>query len=172
MKNILFSVLIALSLSACYDEWWHLEELPGEIVVTDPHLEPYLDIVQESVDGYNQHFTKPILHLKVDYKANKKCGRLYLMTMPGDKGGEATVVKGCKQYLEISRDHLDAGDGLRLIIQHEIGHGLGLMHNEDKNSIMYYMSVGYDKKTKKWHQHITDDNLQEIADYFGVELKK
>lgn len=174
MRCIILALCVILT--GCVEEWWYVESVPAEVVITDERLEPFLDTIQKAVDGYNSQFTTPIFHLKVDYSAKKTCGRIYVMIEEDDNtGGEAHSVKECMQYHKISSHVLKASpDGLRLTIQHELGHALGMVHDDDINSVMSAANDHslWDAKNKVWLQHLTEENLQEIADRYGVELKK
>ena len=171
MQHIIFWAIFLL-IGACETEPWSVQTLPGEVVITDERLEPYMDTIQKAVDGYNDKFVKPIFYLKVDFGTKKTCGRIYMHVVDHNDGGEAHADE-CKQIQSISKDVLDSGDGLRLTIQHELGHGLGLRHSDDIYSIMHYTNEPetWDAKNHVWLQHLTEKDLQNIVDKFGVSLK-
>lgn len=161
-----------LIIAACSNEPWTVEKIPTEVIITDERLEPYMGTIQQAIDGYNDKFVKPIFILKVDFKAEKSCGRIYVRVVEDNTGGEAHADE-CKQVHSISKRVLVSGDGLRLTIQHELGHALGLSHSDDNNSVMFPENVQsfYDYKTHTWLQHLTNEDLQNIVDKYGISLR-
>lgn len=173
MKNFIFLAFLVLFCdTGCADGWWTPDTLPADVIIVDEQLEPVLETVIDAMDGYNVLFTKDIFNIKIDYgRKHFPCGKIYLM-VGHNKGGEAIAKDECKLFVYIDPKVLNQGDGLRLTVQHEMGHSIGLMHVDDEKSVMYPSNIGWDPKTGTYDQHITQENIDHIVAKYHVVQKK
>lgn len=143
---------LALLVTACLPEQEYQTALEFEIEGARPHNFPIdlllrsnmsdelvMDVIEGSV-WWNELTGLPLLNLIItdDERSEATCG--WAEVRKEELGGTlgATRPGACNGFVMFDRD--DGYDGWQdQVVRHELGHLLGLSHNEEVDSLMYYL---------------------------------
>lgn len=158
-----------------FDTFWENVEkpFPIDIVILKEAQAARIEtsLIEDALIEWNdvlgaQYFNEKIVE---NYSKHKTCNKIYFdfveqHVLPNNStGGEIMVIYNCYLYIRLTNDLRRPGSYgiLYNVILHELGHSLGLNHNEDTNSIMYETAINES-------QSIADEDIEIVHAVYPI----